>query len=56
MTLDPDGPGPLPPSVMTDTGTDYPADRGEYTGTAVRVRLGDLTVGTQTITFGVTID
>jgi uncharacterized repeat protein (TIGR01451 family) len=56
MTLDPDGPGPLPPSGMTDTGTDYPADRGEFTGTAVRARLGDLTVGTQTITFEVTID
>ena len=56
MTLDPDGPGPLSPFVMTDTGADYPADRGEFTGAAVRVRLGDLTAGTRTITFQVTID
>jgi hypothetical protein len=41
---------------MTDTGADYPADRGEFTGAAVRVRLGDLTAGTRTITFQVTID
>jgi len=56
MTFDPDGPGPLPVSVMTDTGVDYPADRGEFTGAAIRVRLGDLTAGTRTITFQVTIN
>jgi hypothetical protein len=41
---------------MSDTAADYPGDRGEFTGTAIRVRLGDLTAGTQTITFDVTID
>ena len=56
MTLDPDGPGPSPSAGMTDTNADYPADRGQFTGAAVRVRLGDLTVGTRTITFQVTID
>ena len=56
MTLDPDGPGPSSPAAMTDTNADYPADRGEFTGAAIRVRLGDLTVGTRTITFQVTID
>jgi uncharacterized repeat protein (TIGR01451 family) len=56
MTLDPDGPGPLSPAGMTDTNADYPADRGEFTGTAIRVRLGDLTAGTWTITFQVTIN
>jgi uncharacterized repeat protein (TIGR01451 family) len=56
MTLDPDGPGPSPPAGLTDTNADYPADRGEFTGAAIRVRLGDLTAGTWTITFQVTID
>jgi len=56
MTLDPDGPGPSPATGMTDTNADYPADRGEFTGAAVRARLGDLTVGTRTITFQVTIN
>ncbi|MDF1524729.1 MAG: hypothetical protein RRA15_00300 [bacterium] len=56
LTFDPDGPGPAPPAGMTDTGADHPADRGEFTGGAIRVRLGDLTAGTRTITFQVTID
>lgn len=56
MTLDPDGPGPALPAGMTDTNTDYLTDRGEFTGAAIRVRLGDLTAGTRTITFQVTID
>jgi len=56
MTYDPDGPGLSPPVGMTDTNADYPVDRGEFTGSAVRVRLGDMTAGTQTITFQVTID
>jgi uncharacterized repeat protein (TIGR01451 family) len=56
MTLDPDGPGLSPAAGMTDTNADYPADRGEFTGAAVRMRLGDLTAGTRTITFQVTID
>jgi uncharacterized repeat protein (TIGR01451 family) len=56
ITLDIDGGGPVLPVGLTDSGADYPADRGEFTGTEVRVRLGDLTAGTQTITFQVTID
>lgn len=56
MTLDPDGPGPSSPVGMTDTNADYPADRGEFTGAVIRVRLGDLTIGTRTLTFQVTID
>jgi uncharacterized repeat protein (TIGR01451 family) len=55
MTLDLDGPGPSPAAGMTDINADYPADRGEFTGAVVRVRLGDLTSGTRTITFQVTI-
>jgi uncharacterized repeat protein (TIGR01451 family) len=55
MTLDVDGGGPALPTGLTDT-DDYPADRGEFTGAAIRVRLGDLVDGTSTITFQVTID
>ena len=55
MTLDVDGGGPGLPAGLTDT-DDYPADPGEFTGTEIRVRLGDLTAGTQIITFQVTID
>lgn len=56
MTLDPDGPGPASAVSLTDTAADYPADPGEFTGSAVTVRLGDLTAGTRTVTFGVTIN
>jgi uncharacterized repeat protein (TIGR01451 family) len=55
MTLDIDGGGPTLPSGLTDT-DDYPADPGQFTGTEIRVRLGDLSAGTQVITFQVTID
>jgi uncharacterized repeat protein (TIGR01451 family) len=55
MTLDPDGGGPNPSTALTDA-DDYPADPGQFTGVAIRVRLGDLTAGTRTITFQVTID
>ena len=55
MTLDEDGDGTAVPVDLTDA-DDYPADPGEFTGTAILVRLGDLTEGTKRITFQVTID
>ena len=55
MTMDEDGDGTAVPVDFTEA-DDYPADPGEFTGTAILVRLGDLTEGTKRITFQVTID
>lgn len=55
MTLDEDGVGGAAPVDLTDA-DDYPADPGYFTGTAIQVRLGDLTEATKRITFQVTID
>lgn len=55
MSLDADGDGPTLPAGLTDA-DDYPADPGQFTGTAIQVTLGDLAEGTTRITFQVTIN